>query len=922
MPEDAPRENVSDVIDPIFDVIYRGRGRAAMDAIFAPRTVAVVGASEREGSVGRTILWNLISSPFGGVVFPVNEKRPSVLGIKAYPDIASVPGKVDLAVIVIPAPAIPGAVAECARLGIPGAIVISAGFKETGEEGARLERQILEHAHRGRMRIVGPNCLGVMSPVTGLNATFAAGMARPGKVGFISQSGALCTAILDWSFSQNVGFSHFVSVGSMVDVGWGDLITYLGDDPRTESIVVYMETIGNARTFLSAAREVALSKPILVIKPGRSKQAARAAASHTGSLTGSDEVLDAAFERSGVLRVDDISELFAMAETLGMQPRPRGPRLTILTNAGGPGVLATDALITSGGRLTDLSPATMKALDGFLPSTWSRNNPIDIIGDATPERYAKALEVVAKDPGADGMLVVLTPQDMTDPTSIAEQLRPFAASLGKPVLASWMGGVNVEGGRSVLKGAGIPNFEYPDEAARAFSYMWKLSGNLDALYQTPSFSVPPGGGKDADRGSVEGILSAARGKGRTVLTEAESKEVLRAYGIPVLPSVVASDPESAARAARGLGFPVAVKLHSETLTHKTDVGGVKLGLQDEAAVREAFRSIRDSVAAKAGAVHFGGVNVQPMARIEGHELILGSSIDPQFGPVLLFGTGGSLVEVYRDRSLGLPPLNSSLARRMVEKTRIHAALLGARGREPVDMEALEEVMVRFSQLVVEQPWIREIDVNPLLASGKGLLALDSRVLLHDPSTKPADLPRPAIRPYPFAYARPWRSKDGTDYVIRPIRPEDEPRVAEFHETLSERSVYLRYLQEMKLSRRITHDRLRRICFNDYDREIALVAEVPAPGAQATIVGIGRLTRLRWTNEARLGLIVTDLFQGQGLGSEVLRRLVSVAKAEGIERIVLDVSRENGPILRMLGRLGFAFAEKPGAPLLHGELALR
>jgi acetyltransferase len=434
--------------------------RRALDAIFRPRNVALVGATEKEGSVGRTILWNLITSPFGGAVFPINPKRQNVMGIKAYPSVAAVPDPVDLAVIVTPAPSIPGIVAECVAAGVRAAIIISAGFKEIGPEGKKLEEEILQIVRKARMRVIGPNCLGVMNPLSGLNATFAKGMARPGNVGFISQSGALCTAILDWSFKENVGFSAFVSIGSMLDVDWGDLIDYLGNDPQTQSIVIYMETIGNARSFLSAAREVAFSKPILVIKPGRTEGASKAAASHTGSLTGSDEVLDAAFRRSGVLRVNSIAELFHMAHVLAKQPRPKGPRLTILTNAGGPGVLATDALILSGGELAPVAPATMEALNKVLPASWSHNNPIDVIGDASPERYAKAIEIVAKDPSADGMLVILTPQDMTDPTQTAEQIRPIALAAGKPVLASWMGGPDVEAGIAILNRANIPTFPY------------------------------------------------------------------------------------------------------------------------------------------------------------------------------------------------------------------------------------------------------------------------------------------------------------------------------------------------------------------------------------------------------------------------------------------------------------------------------
>ncbi len=722
-----------------------------LDVFFSPESVAVIGATEAAGSVGRTVLWNLISTPFGGTVYPVNIKRSSVLGIKAYPNIGAVPAQVDLAVIITPAQVIPGVIRDCAAAGVKAAIVISAGFKELGPKGAELERQLLEEARKGGIRVIGPNCLGVMSPNTGLNATFGRGMARPGSVGFISQSGALCTAVLDWSFSELVGFSAFLSIGAMVDVGWGDLIYYLGDDPRTKSILIYMESIGDARAFLSAAREVALTKPIIVIKAGRTAQGGKAAASHTGSLTGSDDVLDAAFRRSGVLRVNNISDLFYMAEVLAKQPPPKGRKLTILTNAGGPAVLATDALITGGGELTELSKETFEEFNSFLPATWSRNNPVDIIGDATPERYAKALGTAAKDTNSDGMLVVLTPQDMTDPTQIAEQLKPYANLGDKPVLASWMGGPEVAAGERILNAAGIPTFSYPDTAARMFNYMWQYSHNLRGLYETPVFAPTT-----AEAAKAEKIIQAARASGRTILTEFESKQVLSAYGIPTVETRIAKTEAEAVKCAGEIGYPVVLKLFSETITHKTDVGGVQLNLKDAAAVRAAFAKIEAGVKEKAGEGHFLGVTVQPMIKLEGYEVILGSSLDPQFGPVILFGLGGQLVEVFKDRALGLPPLNTTLARRMMEETKIYTALKGVRGRKAVDLAALEQMMVSFSQLVVEQRWIKEIDINPLLASPDRLIALDARVVVHDQSVKEEDLPKLPIRPYPTQYVSPWK----------------------------------------------------------------------------------------------------------------------------------------------------------------------
>ena len=739
--------------DPSHDIL-RQRSEP-LDVFFKPRTVAVIGATDASGSVGRTLLWNLVSHPFGGTVFPVNPKRSSVLGIKAYPQIQAVPEKVDLAVIVVPASIVPGVVGECVEAGVKASVIISAGFKECGETGAELEKQIFERARRGKMRIIGPNCLGVMNPVTGLNATFASQMARPGNVGFISQSGALCTAVLDWSLQEHVGFSAFVSIGSMLDVGWGDLIDYLGNDPHTQSILIYMETIGDARSFLSAAREVALTKPIIVIKAGRTEAAARAAASHTGSLAGSDEVLEAAFRRSGVLRVHRISDLFHMAEVLAKQPRPKGRRLAIVTNAGGPGVLATDALMATGGELAEVSGAALQELNQILPAQWSHNNPIDILGDASPERYAQAVKIAVKDSANDGVLVVLTPQAMTDPTRTAEQLVPFAQSGSKPLLASWMGGTEVQAGREILTSAGIPVFGYPDTAAGMFDYMWRYSENLRSLYETPSLTAFDSERQASNRSKADQIISRARKAGRTLLSEFESKQLLEAYGIPTVKTCVAASEAEAVKLAEEMGYPVVLKLFSETVTHKTEVGGVRLNLGDGASVRSAFQAIRSAVSEKAGMKAFQGVTVQPMIRSDGYELILGSSVDPQFGPVLLFGAGGQLVEVLKDQTLSLPPLNTTLARRMMERTRIFSALKGVRGRKPVNLPQLEEVLVRFSQLVAGEPRIQEIDVNPFLVSPEQMTALDARVILLEAGLGEAGLPKPAIRPYPGEYVTRW-----------------------------------------------------------------------------------------------------------------------------------------------------------------------
>jgi acetyltransferase len=885
---------------------FRHQGHQPLDVFFAPKTVAVIGATETPNTVGRTVMWNLVTSPFGGTVYPVNPKRSSVLGVKAYKSVCDLREQVDLAVIVTPPPTVPGIIRDCGENGVQGAIVISAGFKEVGPEGAELERQLMQEANAAGIRVIGPNCLGVMSPLTGLNATFATTIARPGSVGFISQSGALCTAVLDWSLKEMVGFSAFVSIGSMADVGWGDLIYHLGNDPKTRSIVIHMESIGNARSFLSAAREVALNKPIIVIKAGRSAAAAKAAASHTGSLTGSDEVLDAAFRRSGVLRVHNIADLFYMAEVLSKQPSPRGPRLTIVTNAAGPGVLATDALVMGGGELAELTPATIEAYNAVLPATWSHNNPVDIIGDASPERYAKALQIAANDPNSDGMLVILTPQAMTDPTQIAEQLKPLARQEGKPVLASWMGGVDVAAGEAILKRANIPTFPYPDTAAQAFNYMWRYSYNLRGLYETPSIAE-----ESADwspnRELVRQIIEKSRRERRSILTEFESQQVLSAYGIPTAKTVIATEVDAAIAAASEVGYPVVLKLHSETISHKTDVGGVQLNLGDGEALKRAFEAIRTAVGEKAGAEQFQGVTVQPMIKLkDAYELIVGSRLDPQFGPVLVFGTGGQLVEVFEDRALALCPLNTTLARRMMEQTKIYKALKG----------------VRFSSLVAEHGWIKEIDINPLLASADGLTALDARIVVHGSEVTCEQIPQAAVRPYPAQYVSSWTMKDGGQVTVRPIRPEDEPLMVRFHETLSERSVYLRYFHLLNLEQRTTHERLTRICFIDYDREMALVAVHRNPETgDGEILGVGRLMKIHGTREAEIAVLISDHWQGRGLGRELLSRLLTVAADDRLSFVVADILPDNRGVMRILDKLGFTLKHSLDDDVVHAEFKL-
>jgi acetyl coenzyme A synthetase (ADP forming)-like protein len=813
-------------------------GAHPLDVFFKPSTVALIGATEEPASVGRTILWNLISSPFGGTVFPVNPKRASVLGIKAYRSVTEIPGDVDLAVIATPAATVASVLEECSAKKVRGAIVISAGFREIGPAGAALEEEVLAAARKGGIRLLGPNSLGLMSPITGLNATFARNMARPGSVAFISQSGALATAVLDWSEKELVGFSSFISIGSGSDVGWGELIQYLGADPRTRSILLYMESVGEARSFLSAAREVALSKPVLVYKAGRTEEGARAATRHLGVDAGSDSVLDAAFERTGVLRVERLSDLFYMAELLAKQPRPRGPRLAILTNAGGPAILAADALIAQGGELAQLAPETITALDAFLPEHWSHANPVDLLSDAGPECYAQAVEAVSKDPNVDGLIVVLAPQAPTDPTRTAEAIKPFAKLNGKPILTSWIGGSEVAAGDQILLKAGIPNFPYPDTAARAFLYLWTYGEHLRSIYETPA-------------AVGQGFLEQAHEQGRALLEELRNRERVE---------------------------------------------------EKDASQLLALYGIESGAAEGTG----------------GFELRLRSYVDPQFGPVIEFGHGGRLGEGFADRAVGLPPLNMTLARRLLERTRIGGALK----RLGEDLVPLQALLMRFSLMIAEQPAIKEILVDPLWLSAGEVRAARTALRLH-PAGIPLDrLPKPAIRPYPAQYAGKWITKRGLEVTIRPIRPEDEPLVAKFHETLSERTVYLRYLHLMRLTQRVAHERLIRICFNDYDREIALVAVANDATPDAQMIAVARLQKLPGTEEAEFAIVVSDDFQGHGLGPEMLRRLVEIGRNENLRAIRAEILAENAVMQRIAAKAGFQLIRDLGDPSVTALLVLR
>ena len=889
--------------------------RHPLDIFFAPRAVAVIGASDRPGSVGRALLWNLISSPFGGTVYAVNPNRHNVLGILANRDIQSLPEPIDLAVILTPAHTVPGVIDDCIAAGVKGGVIISAGFRETGEPGRALEDEIRRKVIESGFRVIGPNSLGLMNPVIGLNAAFAGQIAQKGNVGFISQSGAMCAAILDKSFEVNVGFSAFVSLGSMVDVGWADLLYYLGNDRNTRSIVIYMQSMGDARSFLSAAREVALNKPIIILKPGQTEAAMALAANtpyYTAADACSDDVFSAALRRSGVLRVFDIASLFAMAQVLGKQPRPRGPRLSILSNAAAPNILATDDLLKTGGELAVLSEDTVRQLNDLLPGYWNHNNPIDILADADPARYARAVEIVLKDDNIDGLLITLTPQVMTDPTHTAVEITRVNDFRGKPVLASWMGGEEVAAGAAILNSHNIPTLSYPDSAARVFSAMWRYSYNLRGIYETPVLfpETAPEGAAHVD---ARRIIDAARGEGRDRLGETETKKILSAYGIPVAETGLARSAEETVAYAARTGYPVAMNLEWASGALAASLRHHFLYLSNDEELRRAFRMLEEYAANEGLPAE---ITVRPMVRVEGSRLVIGSRIDPQFGPVLYFGAGGPLGEAIRDRSLGLPPLNSTLARRMMEQTEVYTALKGARGYDPVDLAQLEQILVCFSLLVAEERRIKEIEISPMLAVSRQLIALDARAVLHPPDLSDDDLPRLVIRPYPAKYITRWVMKDGREVVIRPIRPEDEALMVEFHKTLSDDTVYYRYMGRRALDQRIKHERIAQICFIDYDRQMGLVAEYTNPeSGESHFYAVGRLVRLHKGNDAEFALVVSDSVQGQGLGAEMLRRLVDVGRCEKIHRIVGTILPDNRPMLHLCRRIGFTVNKPIGGEVI-------
>ncbi len=866
-----------------------------LDRMFQPKSIAVVGASERSGSVGEAVLHNLERSGFSGRVFPVNPRHSKIAGKKCAARIGDIGEPVDLAVLSTPIETAPDIVRESVRTGCGGAVIVSAGGKEVGEKGRQIEAAIRKEIEGTGFRIIGPNCLGILSARACMNASFAGRAPFSGKMAFISQSGAICTAVLDLAVQERIGFSHVVSLGSMLDVDFGDMIDYLGGDSSVHSIVMYVESLTRFRNLMSAARAVSRVKPIVALKAGRSRAGAKAAASHTGALAGEDAVYDAAFERAGIVRVKTFEALFDCAELLAKQPRPSAAALAIVTNAGGPGVMAADALSDYGMEPAALSPETLSRLDEVLPASWSRGNPVDILGDAAPSVFRQAVEICMRAPEVDGLLILSAPQALTDPTEMAAALVDPIKGHRLPVITSWIGGPDVEKARQVFNDAGIPTFDTPERAVRAFMDLYRYGKNLEILQQMPP-RLP--GRMEFDSSRARGIVAGGMDRGG-VLTEPEAKDLLDAYGIPVNETVLAASAEEAVDHAGAMGYPVAMKVVSRQILHKTDAGGVFLNLSNPGAVCRAYETITTQVRKNHPEAQIDGVCLQPMAGPGGLELILGCKRDRDFGPVLLFGMGGILTEVFKDRAICLPPLNRLLARRLMEKTRVYRLLQGFRNHPPVDCVRIEEILIRLSQLAADIAEIRELDINPLIVSPDRCVAVDARVLLAE-SDRPAPL-HMVISPYPNQHEARVTIGDDLHLFIRPIRPEDAQLLADLFEQLSPRSVYFRFFTPLK---QIPHRMLARFTQIDYDREIALAA-IEETNDGDRMLGVARVIVERNPKKGEFAVLVGDAWQGTGIGAQLLLRSLRIAKEMGMQSVSGIVLPENRQMLALGRKLGFS-----------------
>jgi len=874
-----------------------------LNKIFNPKNIAIIGASDEAGTVGCALMKNLVELRFDGDIYPVNIRKTEILGYKVYASVDKIPEHVDLAVIATPARTVPDIVEQCGKAGIMGLVVISAGFKEIGPEGKALEERILEIKRKYGLRIVGPNCLGVIRPSVNLNVTFINRMPKPGNIAFISQSGALGSAILDWAMHENIGFSNFVSIGSMIDVDFGDLIDYFGTDPKTKSILMYIEGLTDARKFMSAARHFARAKPIIVVKAGKFGESAKAAASHTGSLTGEDIIYDKAFRRAGIVRVDEIADLFNCAEVLGTQPLPRGPNLAIITNAGGPGVMATDALIAGGGKMATLSPKTMEALNSFLPHYWSRGNPIDMLGDAKADRYKATVEACLNDENIDGILIIYTAQAIGEPAEIARTIAELCKSRAyqnKTIVTSFMGYGAVEEANRIFNQNNIPTYSTPEQAVKTYMYMYQYKSNLDLLYETPEelpVDVAP------PKRPLMVIMRNMAKENREILNEAEAKTFLEYYNFPVVKTKIAQNPDQAADIAKEIGYPVVLKILSPQIIHKTDAGGVVLDINNETELREAFDRIMQHAKKYNPEAEILGATVQQMIKKHGYEVIIGAKTDPLFGPVILFGMGGVGVELFRDFSLGLPPLNQTLVRRIMEETKVYQLLKGYRNVPPANIKLLEEIMVLFSQLLIDFPQLKEVDINPLFINEKEAYVFDARIVVDKNKVFEKLEPHQhlVITPYPKKYETVWKLRDGRTVLLRPIKPEDEPMWLEMFQNFSEESIRYRFFQIIKDT---PHETRVRYCNIDYDREIAIVPELTENGRRK-ILGVVRVGLEPNGKAGEIAFIVADPWQDLGLGTKLVDYAIEICKDMKIEALYAIMLPDNYRAISLMKKMGFS-----------------
>jgi len=867
---------------------------------FAPSSIALIGATDRDRAVGKVALENLLLTKDKLKIYPINPNRDKVFDLTCYPSVSSLEEPPDLAVIITPAETVPDLVEECGKAGIKAIIIISAGFKEIGAEGQAREDKIASIARKYNIRIIGPNCMGLIRPSANLNTTFTRRMPKPGYVAFLSQSGALGSGVLDWAISKNIGFSAVVSLGSMLDVDFGDLIDFFGEDPETKSIIIYLEYIGNAKKFLSAARGFARTKPIIVLKPGKFQESAKAAKSHTGAIVGDDSYYDAIFRRAGAVRVEEIEDLFNCASILNTARLPKAPNLAIITNAGGPAVLATDTLLSRGGKLAQLSEETLSKLGEFLPPNWSKSNPVDILGDADPQSYVKTIEVVNKDPEVNGVLIIYTPQGGASPTETAKAVTEYVKKARKPTLVALIGNAEVAKARQLLYESEIPTYEFPENAIRTYLYMYEYARNLEILYQTPE-ELPIEMG--APKNHLKTLIRKAVSDGRTLLSGEDSRKFLTTYRIGSVSPRLAKNVKDVERIAQEIGYPLAMKISSPDLVHKSDVGGVILNIHSSDEAKKAFTDIIENIKGHRPDAQIDGVSVQQMITDYDYELIVGSKKDPSFGPVIMFGLGGVEAEFFKDVAVALPPLNQVLARRLLEQTKIYRLLSeGFRTKPPANLRLLDETLVKISNLVIDFPEIKEIDINPLVVTSDATIALDSRVVLDEDAVRKTvqEYAHLIITPYPTRYVQPWTTKDRRTVLLRPIRPEDEPLERELIAGLSPDSMRFRFFYTIK---EITHDMLTRFCNIDYDREMAIIAEYTSGGKRRN-VGVGRLMAQPIGETGEFAILVADDFQNNGLGLKLSDMLIGIAQEKGLKSIYGIVLNDNTKMLNLTKRLGF------------------